>query len=335
VATMTRTPNNIYILNEIEEERCCLGKEDESWIWHRRMGHIHFDNLVKINKKQVVREMPEITKPTNTMCKHCQHGKQTKVEFKTKEYSTTKPLEIVHTDLCGPTRTKGLDGEQYFMLLIDDYTRMTWVCFLKKKSEAFECFRVFKELVENETDLKIKCLRSDNGGEFTSNEFRDFCEEHGIKRQFSTARTPQQNGVVERKNKTVQEMARTMLNDSKLSDIFWGQAVHTTIHILNRGLIKSNSDKTPYELWKGRPTNVKHFRVFGSKCYIKREDKKIGKFDSRVDEGIFVGYSCKIKAYKCYNLRLNKIVESINVKFDETDLLKTRKERRNSNIFEE
>jgi hypothetical protein len=110
-------------------------------------------------------------------------------------------------------------------------------------------------------------------------------------------------------------MARTMLNDSKLSDIFWGQAMHTTVHILNIGLIIRNSDKTPYELWKGRPTNVKHFRVFGSKCYIKREDKKIGKFDSRVDEGIFVGYSCKIKAYKCYNLRLNKIVESINVKF--------------------
>jgi transposase InsO family protein len=87
------------------------------------------------------------------------------------------------------------------MLLIDDYTRMTWVCFLKKKSKAFECFRVFKELVENETDLKIKCLRSDNGGEFTSNEFRDFCEEQGIKRQFSTTRTPQQNGVVERKTK--------------------------------------------------------------------------------------------------------------------------------------
>jgi transposase InsO family protein len=175
-----------------------------------------------------------------------------------------------------------MNGEQYFMLLIDDYTRMTGVCFLKKKSEVFECFRIFKEMVENETDLKIKCLRSDNGGEFMSKEFRDFCEEHGIKRQFSTARTPQQNGVVERKNKTVQEMARTMLNDSKLSDIFWVQAIHTTVHILNRGMLRSNNDKTPYELWKGRPTNVKHFRVFGSKCYIKREDNKVGKFDSRL-----------------------------------------------------
>jgi hypothetical protein len=90
-------------------------------------------------------------------------------------------------------------------------------------------------------------------------------------------------------------MAITMLNDSKLSDIFWGQEMHTTIHILNRGLIRSNSDNTPYELWKGRLNNVKHFKMFGRKCYIKREDKKIGKFDSRVDKDIFVGYSCKEK----------------------------------------
>jgi transposase InsO family protein len=253
VATTRRTPNNIYVLNEIGREKCCLGKENESWLWHRRMGHINFDNLVKINRKEAVKEMPEISKPTNTLCEHCLQGKQTRTKFKSKEYSTKKPLDIVHTDLCGPTRTKGLNGEQYFMLLVDDYTRMTVVFFLRKKSEAFKHFKIYKEMVETEMDLKIKCLRSDNGGEFTSKEFMDFCGEHGIKRQFSAARTPQQNGVVERKNRKVQEMARTMLKDSKLSDIFWAQAVHTTVHILNRGMLRSNNDKTPYELWKGRP----------------------------------------------------------------------------------
>ena len=106
------------------------------------------------------------------------------------------------------------------MLLIDDYTRMTWVCFIKIKSEAFECFKIFKEIVENETDLKIKTLRSENGGEFTWNELWNYCEEHGIKRQFLVAREPQQNGVVDQKIKTVEEMARTMLNESKLSDIY-------------------------------------------------------------------------------------------------------------------
>jgi hypothetical protein len=112
-------------------------------------------------------------------------------------------------------------------------------------------------------------------------------------------------------------MNQTMLLDYKLTYIFWKQAVHTTFHIQNRVMLKNNTDKTPYELWKGRPTNVKHFRVFGSKCYIKREDGRMGKVDSHVDQGVLVGYSSTRKSYKCYNLGLNKIVESINVKINE------------------
>ena len=131
------------------------------------MGHMHFDNLVKVSKREAVREMPQITKPTNTLCKHFQQGKKTKTMFKSKEYPTTKPLEIVHIDLVGPTTTKVLKGERYFMLLVDDYTKVTVVYFLKNKSEAFENFNIYKEMVENEMYSKIKCLRHDNGGEFT------------------------------------------------------------------------------------------------------------------------------------------------------------------------
>jgi transposase InsO family protein len=135
----------------------------------------------------------------------------------------------VHTDLVGTTTTKGLKGERYFMLLVDDYTRMFAACFLKNKLEAFKNFKIYKEMVENEMDSRIKCLRSDNGGEFTSKEFIDYCNSYGIKRKFSVAMTPQQNGVVERKNMTVQEMAQTMLMNSKLTDIFWTQAVHIAV----------------------------------------------------------------------------------------------------------
>jgi hypothetical protein len=155
------------------------------------MGHIHFYNLVKVSKREAVKEIPQITKPASTLCKHCQQGNQTKTRFKSKEYSMTRPLEIVHTDLVGPTKTKGLKGEKYFMLLVDDYIRMTTVLFLKNKLEAFEKFKIYKEMVENEMDSKIKCLRSDNGGDFTSKEFMDYYNNHGIKMQFFVARTTQ------------------------------------------------------------------------------------------------------------------------------------------------
>lgn len=176
-----------------------IGQVDEIWLWHRRFGHINFDNLVKVSSKGYVRHMPKITKPTNTICDEFQKGKQTKVSFKTKEYSTTRPLELVHTNLCGSTRTRSLNGDKYFMLLIDDYSRMTWVTFLQEKSQEFESFKVFKKMVEKESGFKLKCLRLKYGGEFTSNQFEDYCEQHGIRRQYSSTRTPQQNGVVERK----------------------------------------------------------------------------------------------------------------------------------------
>jgi hypothetical protein len=156
VDTTVRTSNNIYVLSEIGNEKCFLGKEDESWLWHRIMGHMHFDNLVKVSKREAIREMPQITKPTNTLCKNCQQGKKTKTRFKSKEYSTTRPLEIVHNDLVGPTKTKGLKGERYFMLLVDDYTRTTAVFFLKNKSEAFETLRSTRKW------LKMRWIQESN-----------------------------------------------------------------------------------------------------------------------------------------------------------------------------
>jgi hypothetical protein len=156
IATSTRTSRNIYVLSETGIEKCCLGKEDESWLWHKRMGHIHFYNLAKVSEREAVREIPQITKPTNTLCKHCQQGRKTNTRFKSKEYPMTRPLEIVSTNLVGPTTIKSLKGEKYFMLLVDDYTRMVAVFFLRNKSEAFENFKVYKEMDENDLDSEIK-----------------------------------------------------------------------------------------------------------------------------------------------------------------------------------
>eukprot|EP00253_Pinus_taeda_P003963 PITA_03963 len=179
----------------------------------------------------------------------------------------------------GPFRTRSPRGEEYVILFIDDFSRMVWLGLMKNNDEAFKKFKSFKDLFENESDYKVKCLRSDRGGEFTSNEFFYFCEEHGIRREFSIARTPQENGVVERMNRTVQKMARAMLDESGTPPTFWGEATFVAVVILNK-------------------TNI-------------------GKLEHRADEDILLGYSPHNKVYKCYNKRLGRIVDRIDVVVDE------------------
>eukprot|EP00253_Pinus_taeda_P033727 PITA_33727 len=161
------------------------------------------NEIRKACQYQAVRDLPDIRIPDNAICKACQFGKKTRTNFPKKEGSASQPLELVHSDLCGPSRKKSPRGEEYFILFIDDFSRICWIGLLKHKDEALKKFKAFKALVENESDHRIKCHRSDRGGEFTSDEFFNFCGEHGIRREFSTARTPQQNGAVERMNRMV------------------------------------------------------------------------------------------------------------------------------------
>ena len=142
---------------------------------------------------------PKISKPYDSVCKPRQMGKLTWSQFKSKSFtSTDKPLQLVHADLCGPSRKEGTGKENYFMLVIHDYSRLIWVAFLKEKSEAFEKFKVFKALTENQTRKRLKAVRSDRGGELCSKDFKELCDEQGIKREYTISGSWQQNGVVER-----------------------------------------------------------------------------------------------------------------------------------------
>jgi transposase InsO family protein len=134
------------------------------------------------------------------------------------------------------------------MLIIDDYSRLTLVSFLKEKIEAFEKFKIFKALTENQTGKRLKVVRSDKGGEFMSSDFKEFCDKHGIKREYTIPRTHQQNGVVERQNRTVQQMARSMMNEKNIGQTYWVEAIHIVVHVLNKAHLRPQSDKTPYEL---------------------------------------------------------------------------------------
>jgi hypothetical protein len=163
-------------------------------------------------------------------------------------------------------------------------------------------------------------IRSDHGREFENSKFEGFCLSYGIKQEFSSPITPQQNGVVERKNRVIQEMARVMLHSKNLAQHFWGEAVNIACHIINKVYLRPETNKTPYEIWRGKKPIVKYFRTFGSKCYILRDRENLGKFDSKSDEGIFLGYSRNSRAYRVFNKRTETVMESINVVIDDEEV---------------
>jgi transposase InsO family protein len=175
-------------------------------------------------------------------------------------------LQLVHSDAYGPLETS-LGGCKYFLLFIDDFSRITWVYFLKQKSEVFEKFKIFHKLVENEVKEKMGTLKTDNGREITSNEFKTYCTNNGIRRHLTNVYTPQQNGVVEIMNHTLLGMARSMLTFKKLSSTYWSEVIHIAIYLRNKYPTASLDGITPYEAWFGFKPRVKHLRFFGSVCY--------------------------------------------------------------------
>nr|KYP46043.1 Retrovirus-related Pol polyprotein from transposon TNT 1-94 [Cajanus cajan] len=192
--------------------------------------------------------------------------------------------------------------------------------FLAIKSDAFNAFKKFAKLVQNEKNTNITSIRSDHEGEFQKVLFQKFCEECGIDHNFSAPRTPQQNGVVERKNRSLEELARTMLNETNLPKYFWVDAINTTCHVLNKFLIRPILKRTPYEIYKGMKPNISYLKVFGCKCFMLNNGKEqLGKFHAKVDEAIFLGYSTNSKAYRVFNKRTIVVEEFVNVVFDETN----------------
>ncbi|GJR45851.1 retrovirus-related pol polyprotein from transposon TNT 1-94 [Tanacetum coccineum] len=233
--------------------------------------------------------------------------------------STTRCLELLHMDLFGPSAVRSYGGNRYTLVIVDDYSRYTWTRFLKDKTEAFDQFEIFSRKIQNQLGCSIVSIRTDHGREFDNEvQFGEFCNTNGITHNFSAPRTPQSNGVVERKNRTLQEMSRTMLNEQSLPQKFWCNAVDTSTYILNRILIRAILGKTPYELLRGRKPTLDYFRVFGSKCFILNTKDYLTKFDPKSYEGVFLGYSQNSKAYIILNKHTRKVEESLNVTFDET-----------------
>ncbi|GJZ91658.1 retrovirus-related pol polyprotein from transposon TNT 1-94 [Tanacetum coccineum] len=277
-----------------ESLTCLVAKatSDESMLWHRRLGHINFKNINKLVKDNLVRGLPTKHFENDQTCVACLKGKQHRASCKSKVLNPiTELLFMLYMDLFGPTFVSNLMHKKYCLVVTDDYSRFTWVFFLTTKDETSEILKNFIKEIENLVDKKVKIIRSDIETKFKNKVMDDFYREKGIKREYSVARTPQQNGVAERRNMTLIEAARTMLADSKLPTTFWLKAVLVYLRILqNRGLVVKPYNKTPYELFRG-------------------------KFDSKSDEGFFVGCSLGSKAFRVYNTRTRRVEENLHFRF--------------------
>jgi hypothetical protein len=253
-------------------------------------------------------------------CAACQAGKQVGNAHHSKNVMTTsRPLELLHMDLFGPVAYLSIGGSKYGLVIVDDFSRFTWVFFLQDKSETQGTLKRFLKRAQNEFELKVKKIRSDNGSEFKNLQVEEYLEEEGIKHEFSAPYTPQQNGVVERKNRTLIDMARTMLGEFKAPERFWSEAVNTACYTINRVYLHRLLKKTSYELLTGNKPNVSYFHVFGSKCYILVKKGRNSKFAPKVVEGFLLDYDSNTKAYRVFNKSSGLVEVSSDVVFDETN----------------
>ena len=286
-------------------------------LWHARFGHLSYSTLQQAHKDGMVDGLPAIGASTS-VCQSCLRGKQTRLSFPQEAtHRASKPFELVHSDLCGPMSTESLSGASYMMLIIDDFSRYIWASFLKTKDLAFTSFKDWRVEVEKQFEHKVKALRTDRGGEFLSKEFDRYLADHGIRRQLTTAHTPSQNGVAERKNRSVMEMGRTMLEHSGLPRRFWAEASATAVHILNRAPTSALPGLTPFEALTGTKPSCAHLRVFGCQAYVHVPKEQRSKLDRKSIPHVFLGYSSVSKAYRLWDPAAGKLTVSRDVVFDE------------------
>ena len=278
-------------------------------LWHSLLAHVNFRSLKFMAKNGYI----TYGNDNHDKCEICIQAKMTKLLFP-KSKRNSKILQIIHSDICelNGNLTKG--GNRYFATFIDDYSRYTYVYLMKHKDEVFDKFKVYKSIVKNQKEKKIKILRSDRGGEYFPAIFSSLCEEHGIIHQRTSPYTPQQNGLTERKNRTLVDMVNSMLLSSKLPFNLWGEALLSAFHIHKR--IPSKITKTsPYKLWNGRKPNLSYIRVWGCLAFYRVPDPKRTKLGPRAMKSVFVGYVENSNAYRLLDFESNVIMESRDVQF--------------------
>ena len=269
-------------------------------LWHRRLGHPGVVSMARLHEMVVGADIGK-SEPNTKDCIGCQQGKQPRLPIpKKSESRASELLGLVHTDLAGPF-SPSWAGKRYYVTFVDDASRFTRVYFIKQKSEAFEKFKDFQHETERQTGLKVKILRSDNGGEYVSKENDRYLRDMGIVHQRTVPETPQQNGVAERMNRTIKEHASAMLHEAGLKTTFWSYAVHTAVYLSNRLPNRSLDSMTPHEAWMGEKPDVSYLRVFGCRAWVHTPPSKLKTFVPKAKEMIFVGYPDNVKGYRFWD----------------------------------
>lgn len=291
-------------------------------LWHYRLGHANLETV-----KQMAHDGYGFTIPHDQkkiFCESCVLGKSTRKPFPTHTQSTKAPMDLVHSDLCGPMQVESLGGARYVCMFTDDYSRYGKLYLLKRKDEVLSKFKEYVEYAKRLHEKGPKIFRSDNGGEYKSAEFDQFCKDQGIVRQFSNANTPQQNGVSERRNRTVMDPARCLLIQAGMSAGYWAEAVKTANHIRNQIPTPTTGGKSPHELWTGEKPDLSSLRVFGSVCYAHVTEPDRKKLDAKSIRCKFLGYPDGIKGYRliAYDKAGNfgRVINSRDVTFDESSV---------------
>nr|GEY97208.1 hypothetical protein [Tanacetum cinerariifolium] len=306
---------NVYFVKDLKDFKLL---DDTNMLLRtpRRLGHLNFKTMNKLVRHNLVRGLPTKCFENDHNCTACLKRKHHKASYKSKLVnSMSKPLHTLHMGLFGPTSVSSISHKWYCLVVTDDFSRFTWTFFLKSKDETIGILKKFISKIKNLKDLRVKIIRCDNRGEFQNKEMNDFCSQKGIKREFSNARTPQQNGVAERKNKTLIEAARTTLADAKLPVTFWAEAVNTACYVQNRVLVNKSHNKTPYELFNGRTPAIGFLKPFRCHVMILNTLNNLGKFEGKGDEGYFIGYSMSSKAFRVFNKRTKRVEENLHIEF--------------------
>lgn len=248
----------------------------------------------------MVSRLPGIIIPQK-LCESCIVGKQARIPFQARlEMRSKEQLEVVQSDICGSLEVPTLAGNRYFIIFIDKFSRMVWVYLIKLKSKALEMFKRFMASVERETGRQVKVFRIDGGGEYTSFHFESFCQNCGITHEVIAPYTPQHNGLVERRNKIVMNMARCLLREKTVSRELWGEAVSTAVYVLNRCPMKRLTSKVSHAIWTSMKPFVKHFKIFRSLAFCHIADQKRSKLEDKGEAMVFAGYH-PTDAYKLYD----------------------------------